>query len=490
MIRSIRFTLTLWYIGLLAVILCFFSGILYTKVQANIFRDVDELLTSQADGVDDTIFAFFQAERELAAKPSHRTIQTEIKEGRFSSLVSRWAKNTEELENIRPIRVIDRAGEVLIASKSFSKMPVSVDKRLIAKALKGRTYYQTFNLPDHRVRLVTWPVVEDNDPLYVVQVAVSLRQADKSLQELKAWLLWLIPLTLLVTSMIGWFLATLTLRPVGKIMEQAKKIGAKDLHERIKIPHTGDELERLALTFNEMLVRLERAFKRLRQFSAATSHELRTPLTIMKGELEVALRKPRDKAEYERVLSTQLVAVHEMAVIVEQLLTLAHSEEGDGTAHWRQIDLGELARQVRNFWSVIFEAKSISVEILEHEKASVKGEKTLLERLISNLMDNAIKHTPEKGRITVEIQNAASEVCFSLQDTGPGIAAGELPRVFEKFFSHSASSPDAPYKGLGLGLGLCRWIAEAHGGRIEVQNSQTGGALVRIYFPQNEQTVI
>jgi len=482
MIRSIRFTLTLWYIGILATILCLFGLVLYTNVVANLMQDVDHVLASKADGVTDSLFAFWEGKwGPMYTGIASQTMEKEIDTKRFPKMISQWVHETGELETAHAIRLIDRGGEPLVTSKSFMKLALPLTDTAVAQTQQGLTVYETFKLPEHRIRLITRPVIEKDHLLYLVQVAASLQQADASLRRLRRWLFSLIPATLVGTSAMGWFLATMALRPVGRIITQAERVGAEHLHERIDVPRTGDELERLGVTFNSMLARLESAFRRLRQFSAAASHELRTPLTVMKGELEVALRKPRDESEYRRVLQTHLGAINEMASIVEQLLTLARSDVGEGAVEWRPVELGTLVQQVQHNLQTIAESKGIMVDVPPHDPVWVRGERRLLERLLINLLDNALKHTPQQGRVTLKLECREKDVSLIVRDTGSGIPPNDLPYLFDRFFSLQSTSDSA--HSTGLGLGLCRWIAEAHQGRIEAASPPGEGATFTVHFP-------
>lgn len=499
MIRSIRFRLTLWYVGILAIILILFGGLLYTNVKRNLSKDIDALLATQAEGVTDTLFAFWLAERDMVypeAPPERwsqmpgtsESLQNDVDEGRFPGLVNRWADEMDELETFRPIRILDREGQFLRASPSFRKLALPFTKAALNTAVQGRATFETFNAPEafnvrnQRIRVVTWPVVEDSRLLYIVQVAASLRQAEASLGGMRLWLFLLVPFTLAGTSMAGWFLATKALRPVGDITAQAQRISAEQLHERIHIPRTGDELDALALTFNRMLSRLEQAFKRMRQFSAAASHELRTPLTIMKGEVEVALRKPREGGEYQRVLKTQLEVLNEMISTVEQLLTLAHSVESENAVQWQPVDLGALTRRVCEAWQPIADSKEIRVNVpVSRDPLWIRGEQRLLERMVANLLDNALKHTPVKGEVLLEISRENKEAQLLVKDTGPGIPPDDLPKIFDKFFIRRPKNDSG--RSTGLGLGLCRWIVELHQGRIEASSPPGQGAIFTVKLP-------
>ncbi|MFA5159638.1 MAG: ATP-binding protein [Candidatus Omnitrophota bacterium] len=488
MIRSIRFSLTLWYAAILIVILSLFGGVLYTNVRSNLARDVDRLLISEADGVGDTVISFGKA--ELEAKNPDISSQNKITEiflgniarGELPALIRRWAEVTDELDTVRPVRIISKKGETLVFSPSLLNWMIPVNVQALRGAEAGKTFFETYRIANgHRVRIVTYPILEKSHLLYFVQVAISLLQTDVSLERLKSWLLWLIPSTAILASLIGWFLASLALRPVGRMIREARQMSESRLHQRIAVPKTGDELQKLGVTFNEMLDRFERGFKRLRQFSAAASHELRTPLTVMKGEMELVLRKSRTDEEYERVFRNQLNVVNDMARVVEQLLAVAHAEDGELAVNWETLELGDLIRSVVRGYESMARQKNVSLKVLAAGSVCVQGERSLLERLICNLLENAIKYTSSKGRVTLEAVQRKGHSLLIVRDTGKGIPAGELPRIFDKFFSHKHSSEGIP--STGIGLGLCRWIAEVHKGKIEVASVSGHGAEFTISFP-------
>ncbi|MDD5226884.1 MAG: ATP-binding protein [Candidatus Omnitrophica bacterium] len=488
MIRSIRFSLTLWYAAILIVILSLFGGVLYTNVRSNLARDVDRLLISEADGIGDAITSFGKAELEaknpaiISQDKIAEIFLANISQGELPALVGRWAKVTDELDTIRPVRIVSPKGEILAFSPSLSNWLIPINPQALRGSADGMTFYETYRVADgHRVRIVTHPIREKGHSFYFVQVATSLLQTDASLEGLKNWLLWLIPSTAILASLIGWFLASLALRPVGKMIREARQMSESRLHQRIEVPKTGDELQKLGFTFNEMLDRFERGFKRLRQFSAAASHELRTPLTVMKGEIELVLRKPRTDAEYERVLRNQLLVVNDMARIVEQLLAVAHAEDGELAVQWETLELETLIRSVTQSFDPIAREKNISLQIVAEGSVRIQGERRLLERLIANLLENAIKHTPAGGRVTLEAVRRKEQSYLIVKDTGKGILAEELPKIFDKFFSPQHSSEGIP--STGIGLGLCRWIAEVHRGKIEVASLPGHGAEFTVFFP-------
>lgn len=476
---SVRLTLTLCYSTLLAVILALFGGTLYKSVSKSLAKDVDDVLVTQSDGIAEAIYSFWEAQEHEEGVES--SVGEEIRKGNFSKILTLWAKETEELETIRPICLLDNQGQRVLASASFNKLKLHLTENALEKAQKADTVFETFQTEDHHIRLITRPVIEGKDVLYFVQVASSLMQMDSSLKRLKLWLWTLIPATVILTSAMGWVLASVAFRPVVKMMRQVRSIHVDSLSRRLDVPDTRDELEQLAKTFNDLLSRLEKAFERLRQFSAAASHELRTPLTVLKGELQVSLRKPRQMQEYQQALTTNLETVNQMICMVEELLILARSEAGTGAVDWKLLEMGDLLKKTCGFWQRAFELKNVSLELTLNDRFCLYGEERLLERLISNLLDNALKYSLAGGKVRVACEKKNNEIILLIKDEGQGISAEELPFIFDLFFSGDHSKESKPQ---GFGLGLCRWIAEVHRGRIDVSSIQGKGTFVHVWLPE------
>ncbi|MBI4314187.1 MAG: HAMP domain-containing protein [Candidatus Omnitrophica bacterium] len=486
MSRSIRQTLPLWNFAVLSIVLALFGGVLYASVSSGLYRNIDNTLVLQADAVAESIFAFREAER--AATPSapgnwQAAPSPAIAPERFSDLIGRWARKTGILESGRAICIFDSSGRPVAASEGFVHLGIS-PMPADSETLAGKTVFKTDKISEGRIRWMIRPILERGKTVYLIQTAESLSQADTSLHELRLWLVSLIPSALLVTSLIAWFLISTALKPLGRMAFQARQIHAQALDRRIDVPETKDEFERLARIFNEMLDRLERAFKRIRQFSAAASHELRTPLTVMRGEVEVALRRPREGEEYRRVLCNQLETLQEMASTVEELLTLARGDASEGAMERRPVMLDAVVDQVSESLRPLAQAKSVALLVSKQRGVEVRGERRLLKRLISNLLDNAIRHTPPEGRVNISVTRVDAMARISVQDTGSGISSKEIPEIFDRFFiKRSSSEGTTTSTSTGIGLGLCRWIAEVHQGRIDVSSPPGEGATFTVWLP-------
>lgn len=490
MMRSVRVRLTVWYVSVLAGILSLFGWVLYNNVKTSLAQDVDRMLEFQTETLARSIIAFWEAERSApGSSPGNwmgapsRSLGETVRQRRLPDLVVRWARRMKALDQNEAMCVMDQHGRILATSVGFVQLPRALVEYAVDEAGEGRTVYNTVERPHGRLRVVTRPVVEAGQALYLVQLTASMTQADASLRRLRLWLLWLIPSVLVLASSVGWALISRALWPVGQMTARAQQISGERLSERVLVPRSRDEMERLARTFNEMLDRLERAFRQLRQFSAAASHELRTPLTVMKGELEVTLRRPRSTEEYRRVLRTHLETVDQMTETVEVLLMLGRSEAVQGALELRPLEFGLLVQQTVGVWRALAQKRGVSVECRAGGAVWVSGERRLLERVVANLLDNAIRHTPEGGMVTVlVIEDPGYEARLAVRDTGPGILPEELPRIFDRFFQPWTNADGTP--STGVGLGLCRWIVEAHHGRILVESPSGQGATFTVLLPR------
>lgn len=489
-VPSIRRILTLWYAGSLAVLLCLFGSILYATVASSLIRDLDRVLVLQAAGLADTIATFWRAEQGTkAASPGNwlrapaGSLQSEVARGRLPDLVARWAKQTGALQTSRPVRLLTRQGVVLAASSGVAEPAVSASPEVLAAAQHGAPASENLEHAGHRVHLLVYPVVQGGEVLYLIEAASPMDQVDEWLRRLRTWLLILIPMMVALTGGVGWWLASRALRPVGDMIAQARRISAERLDQRLDVARTGDELEQLGVTFNQMLARLQQAFHRLRQFSAAASHELRTPLTVMRGELEVTLRKERTVEQYQRVLHTHLEAIADMTRTVETLLALARHGIANGVVDWRPVELQRLVQRAHLTWTELAKTTSVQLDLIAPRPCWVRGEEHLLERLVTNLLDNAIKHTPPDGRIVIRMEERGGSAQVRVEDTGPGIAPEELPHIFDRFFRQRQPLLESRVPSTGLGLGLCRWIAEIHQGRIDVSSRRGQGTVFTVSLP-------
>jgi heavy metal sensor kinase len=324
--------------------------------------------------------------------------------------------------------------------------------------------------------------------IFTLIILRSLHTQQEMLEEITATFAWIIPIGVLLASISGYFLARKSLAPVVAMSTQAQRIGAANLYERLPVKNERDELGHLARSFNQLLDRLHESFDRQRRFMADASHELRTPVAILRGESEVALSGPeRSLEEYRESLAAVRAESQRLTHIVEDLFTLARADAGQYPLSPRDFYLDELVADCARATRTLALAKNISLQYEAPQESPIRADETLLRRMILNLLDNAIKYTPEGGRVTMVCSSRDDGYALSVTDTGSGIPADLQPRIFERFFradkARSHSQNDGG--GAGLGLSIARWIAEAHHGTLELSRSDGSGSTFTAVLPAN-----
>lgn len=463
-IRSIRARLTLWYTSLLTATFLLLGGVAYGLLGYSLSHDVDAALNGVAQAI---------------AKQSRGGVQTFFPSDiddvfrRFFgfSPLDRYFEMLDPIGRRDPRRPPDRSATLPLSPKALKN------------ASEGLPTFETVEgMGKYPVRVLTTPVVEAGRVTRLIQVGMSLESLHKTRRRFLLILAAVLPVGLLLAGGGGWLLARRALTPVDRMTEAARRITAEHLVERLEETRTGDELDRLAKTLNEMLGRLDAAFAQIRQFSADASHELQTPLTILKGELEVALRSTRDPEEYQRILKSGLEEIDRIAHLVEGLLLLARADAGVLRMDRRLVDLAQLAEEVFEQVKVLAEAHNIAIDFGPMEPISIQGDHDRLRRLLLNLVDNGIKYTPPGGRITLSVQKDEGWASIRVSDTGIGLSREEQEAIFQRFYRAAETRPMGE-KGAGLGLCIARSIAEAHGGKIQLDSAPGQGSTFTVLLP-------
>jgi heavy metal sensor kinase len=296
-----------------------------------------------------------------------------------------------------------------------------------------------------------------------------------------------VPLALALAWIGGWFLARKSLGPVVKMSEAARRMGVDKPEQRLPIANPRDELGQLAVTFNELLSRLNAAIAQQRQFMADASHELRTPISVMNTTAQVTLEKTRrDEAEYRDAITIMAEQTRRLARIVEDMFTLARADAGRRELQKASLYLDELIAETVHAARVLAERKGVTVAFDQPAEAPYFGDEELLRQLVLNLLDNAIRHTPAEGTVTVQLSRQDSAHVVSVADTGGGIPLEAQPHIFERFYRSDKSRTregEANGSGAGLGLSIARWIAEAHGGQLDLLSSDERGSVFVATLP-------
>jgi len=293
----------------------------------------------------------------------------------------------------------------------------------------------------------------------------------------------LLPVVIVVSGLLGWFLAGRALQPVNSVAETAQRITHSNLNMQIPARNAGDELDRLIEAFNHMMQRLNLSFEQIRQFSTDVSHELRTPLTVVRGQLEVAMFTANTVAQYREAMADALEGVDRLSNIVRALLMLSQAESGKLVLQKTQLDFAELIRDQVDQYQIPAEAEGVRLSAELPETCNILADRIQMERLVSNLLSNAIKYTKSGGTVKAQLVGEGEQVKFIVDDTGVGIAPDHLPHIFDRFYRVPSADPE---KGLGLGLSFVAWIVKAHGGGIEVQSELQKGTRFIVSVPAGD----
>jgi heavy metal sensor kinase len=377
------------------------------------------------------------------------------------------------------IEVWSPAGERLLAIGSMASPELGRPADVTRPDHIGRT----LALPSGPLRVMTEPVRLQGTRL-LLRAAVSEASARALVRTLWLELVALSLFVLALGGLGGYVLARRLLGPLARMAEDARLITAKQLYERLPAETSSTELDQLREAFNDTLARLERSFEQLRRFSADASHELRTPLTALRSVGEVGLRGARTVEEYREVVGSMLEEVARLSRLADELLTLARWEAGEAKLRSEPVDLSALAREVVDHLSVLAEERRQPLEAGANGPVPVQGDRLALRQALVNLVDNAIKYSPEGTRVFVEAGTTAGHAFVAVTDQGPGIAPEHRERVFERFYRVDKSR-SRELGGTGLGLSLVKWTAEAHGGRVELESAEGQGCLFRIVLPHD-----
>ncbi|MDO8612018.1 MAG: heavy metal sensor histidine kinase [Dehalococcoidia bacterium] len=457
-IRSLRLRLTLWYVLLLAIILAAFSAGIYLTLRHNLNDSLDDSIRNRANVLLDVL-------RYEDGRPT------------LAGVVS--PSDPNEGESF--VRVFDASGGVTFDS-STSAGEVAFDRSAVESALSGETRSRNVSTGDESFRVRTLPIEQGGRISGVLEVGESRGDVSDTLRILLVILAVAYPLTLAVASFGGVFLAGRALSPIDRLTGLARRISAEDLSQRLDLKLPDDEVGRLARTFDEMIARLDAAFRRQREFTADASHELRTPLTAIKGQVEVALGKPRDADSYREVLQVVNEEVDRMIRLVGSLLTLARADAGQIPIASEAVNLPELVAAAVEQARPAMERRDVELHLEPGPAVTLQADEDLLLQLLLNLLDNAGKYTRPGGRVTVGWAVGDGQAEVWVRDTGVGIAPEHLPHIFDRFYRVDKARSRAE-GGSGLGLSICRWIAEAHGGSIAVESAPGEGTAFVVKLP-------
>lgn len=484
---DIRARIIAWFAGIVACLLLVFSTFVYLNFRATLFADTDDLLELKAQGIVEYIDAYWHAQKRKGLERGESSAAfLKINSNNFIAVAEHWLDEIPlepELADI-DVAIYSPDGQLVASSnKSFSSRLLSRGVFTIKPAIRSSFATVEQDIPDKpkiSLRILTAPVIEDGLLVGILQVAKPLTFVYQSLERLRVKLLVFWPIALLAVALTGWFLARLILTPLDHIIHTVRQISAERLSTRVYTPDAQGEMRELTDTFNGMLDKLEQAFFMQKQLTQDISHELRTPLTVLKGEIEVTLKKMRSPAEYQATLASSLEEINKLTHMMESLLVLARLDSGQFNFELRTVWLDSFFRAVIDGLSGIAHGKNIVLHMDTIAAIAVMADEIHLRRALMNILENAVKYTPEKGQVLIEARQRQDRAILRISDTGAGIDPERLPFIFERFYRADAARSD---KGFGLGLSISKSIIEAHKGTIEVSSTVGKGTSFLITLP-------
>jgi heavy metal sensor kinase len=454
--RSVRVRLTLWYVGVMLLVLGVYAGAVYTVVRDNSSQRLDDHLKENFDWAYDM----------LAQRPDGSI-----------------APYDETGEGDSPwLQVYSPDGQLLYRTPEANRNPVPASDRLARNPDE-----RIITVPNEKPPFVNYRVMSGGAKIgsrpVVIQVAASEASILQDQSQLLYMLLLGLPVAVALAGIGGYGLARRALAPVDRMAERARSINAEQLNARLPVDNPGDELGRLATVFNETFARLESSFDRMRRFTADASHELRTPLTAMRSVGEVGLRGRRDETAYREIIGSMLEEVDRLALLVDRLLMLSRADTGEAKLSVDSVDLPALAQEVAEQLGVLAEEKDQSIRLNVSSIGRWMGDRVVLRQALLNLVDNAIKYTPNGGAIEIRVAELDDRTIIDVSDTGPGIPAELQSRIFDRFYRVDKAR-SRENGGTGLGLAIAKWAVEVNGGQLTFEPDTATGSCFRITLPR------
>ncbi len=478
--RSIRFKMMLWYMLLLTLTLLAFSVVVYGSFSKTLYNDLDDLLSSKAEGVVNSINTFWSAKAAAAAqgrggedtfvKSAGDWVETKLKDPELMSLF---------------VQILDSKGARIVASKNMPHIE-TLSKDVLEDLLDGEDDFDTLKGEtaegkSTKFRTYTRPVMIGGKVEYIVQVSGSIGLLALATKNLVWLLVILLPLTVFLAGMPGLVLVRLTLKPVDTMIKALRQTTAENLKLKIHLPDTKDEIKRLADTFNEMIERLDRSFSSQQSFIQDLSSELKNPLTELKEQYEAALGSSASAQEYASLVRHGLEEMKKFGQAIEELETLAKFDNNRMALEIRKVNLSPLIDEALGAIRAQASAKDIALSSILKDTMIIDGDERQLKALFANILDNAIKYTNRKGSVTVTARKNHRSVTVSISDTGIGIEENELPYIFDRFYQVTKSRSGKG--GFGLGLSIAKSVAEVHKATIAVDSTPGKGSTFTVSLP-------
>jgi heavy metal sensor kinase len=458
--NTLAFRLTLWYAGIFTVSSFVAFLLFYTLITSFIRERTDQELLGQVNR--------FSA---LLAADGVEAVKT-------TAVIEAQAAGVKKVF----FRLLTQGGQVFSSSNMSYWKDISIDENAITQLLKeGRPVFATVSIPGRQEQVrILYALIS---PSIILQVGQAMESYSRFLDAFKRIFILTMTFLIVVAAGVGWFMARRAVSGVEAVTRTAQKISGGTLEERVPVKTRGDEIDQLATTFNQMLDRIQTLLTEIKEMSDNIAHDLRSPITRIRGTAEVALTTGKSLGDYENLAASTIEECDRLLSMINTMLLISKAEAGVDKLSREEIDLAMLTREACELFEPSAEDQGVTLNCVAPDGIRVFGDARMFQRMLSNLMDNAIKYTPSGGRVTVSLTEKDARVLVSVKDTGCGISPPDLPRIFERFYrcDQSRSKP-----GIGLGLSLARAIARAHGGDITAASNPGQGSTFTVTLPRWE----
>ncbi len=459
---SVRLTVT--YTALLLALFLLLSGYFLHRLNSKQIKDIDRLLYDEV--------------RELVEDLNNE-----------QDLVAGCVEYADTVERRKyyPMffRLFDRQGQRVY------ELPAIVRKRTGQRLRypdlrSGDKHFFNFQVPTRRPFRCYQSTVSVRDESYVLQMVTPTGRALKTVRQMAKTMLLALPVVLVLSLLIGLNASRRPFVIMRSMNAITRRITAENLRERLPVPKLESEVRELTGTINDMLDRLEASFNEVRQFTADVAHELRNPLCAIQGEMEVVLSRERSAPEYRDMAAETLVRINGLIKIVNDLFLVSRFDNQKVLLEKERVDFAALVQDLYEFFEPVARENQINITLISCGSIEALVDRTHMQQLVSNLIDNALKFTSAGESVTLHLEQHAGQLVLKVVDTGVGIPAEDMPHIFERFYQVDKTR-SAAHRGSGLGLQICRRIAEAHGGEITVSANEHKGVTFSLHLPCEQQ---
>jgi heavy metal sensor kinase len=457
---TLAFRLTLWYAGIFAIFSSIAFLLFYTLITSMLQERIDQDLLGQAQR-----FSVLLAIEGLDAVNGNAVIEAQ-------------AAGVKKVF----FRLLNLNGEVFSSSNMSYWKDIAVNPKAIGELLRSQTpIIETIAISNRseEVRILYAMI----SPTTIAQVGQAMETQSRFVDAFKKIFVATMTLLIVVAVAVGWFMARRAVAGVEAVTRTARKISEGSLQERVPVKATDDEIDQLATTFNQMLDRIQVLVTEIKGMNDNIAHDLRSPIARIRGLAEVTLTTGKSPADFEPIAASTIEECDRLLDMINTMLTISKTEAGLERVSRDEVDITALVHNACELFEPLAEEKNVALSCRGPEETRISGDTRMLQRMLANILDNAVKYTPSGGEVEVSLAgNEKNEIIISVRDTGIGISEADLPHVFERFYrcDRSRSQP-----GTGLGLSLARAIARAHGGDVTVTSTLDQGSTFAITLPKN-----